>query len=350
MRFSSLLGGLVIFLFGGLFIFSACQSAPPHPTRIAFYHWQTQLAIDSSEQVVLDQLDAQRLYVKFFDVDWDAGQQALVPQAILRVATSTLDQVKEIVPTVFITNRSFQEASDQQQKELAVKVAAKLQQLITTLPEGIQVPEIQLDCDWSPSTQNAFFTFLENLKIALGTEVWPLSATIRLHQLADPESTGVPPVDKGMLMFYNMGEVAAWEESNSILNLAAAQPYLKQARNTYPLPLDVALPVFGWGVLFRDGNLHRLMNNLDEVAMQDTAQFEKLAPNRFRVRKNGYLEGRYLYKDDLIRLETIVPKALEASQVALTDYIDRAEFVVYYHLDAALLKTIPYAALEVGGD
>lgn len=336
--------------FFGLVVFSACQSVPPHRTSIAFYHWQTQLSIDSSEQVVLDQLDAQRLYVKFFDVDWDAGQQALVPQAILRVDARTLNRVKAIVPTIFITNRSFQEASDQQEKELASKVAAKIQQLITTLPEDIHIPEIQLDCDWSPSTQNAFFTFLGNLKIALGTEAWPLSATIRLHQLADPESTGVPPVEKGMLMFYNMGEVAAWEETNSILNLNAAQPYLQRARSTYPLPLDVALPIFGWGVLFRDGNLHRLMNNLDGAAMQDTAQFEKLAPNRFRVRKNGYLEGRYLYKDDLIRVETIVPKALEASQVALADYIDRAEFLVYYHLDAALLKTIPYATLEVGGD
>ncbi len=352
MRFSRYFGRSSVWWISGILLlfFSACQIAPQQPTSIAFYHWQTKLSVDSSQQLLLEHLDAQRLYVKFFDVDWDASQQALVPQAILRVDSNTLNQVKEIVPTIFITNRSFQEASDAQQKELAAKVATKIQQLMATLPAGIQIPEIQLDCDWSPSTRVAFFTFLENLKTAFGSEAWPLSATIRLHQLADPSTTGVPPVNKGMLMFYNMGEVADWEEINSILNLVAAEPYLNQARNTYPLPLDVALPVFGWGVLFRDGSLHRLMNDLDAGALQDTAQFEKLAPNRFRVRKNGYLEGRYLYKDDLVRIEGIAPKALESSQKTLAAYINRAEFVVYYHLDARLLKTIPYAALEVGGD
>jgi hypothetical protein len=336
-----ILSGLLLMLF-------ACGHKQKKPTAIAFYHWQTQLSLDTAQQELLDDLSVKRLYVKFFDVDWDASQQALVPQAILRLDSNTIRKgLTEIVPTVFITNRSFQEASMSQQTELAQKVAAKIQQLIQLLPGHIQIPAVQLDCDWTPSTQGAFFVFLENLKTAFGTDTWPLSATIRLHQLADPEGTGVPPVARGMLMFYNMGEVASWEEHNSILNLTAAQPYLKQARNSYPIPLDVALPVFSWGVLFRDGSLYRLMNNLDAIAMQDTMQFEKLSPERFRVRKNGYLQGRYLYKDDLIRIETVAPEQLQTSQNLLSLYLERAEFLAYYHLDATLLKKIPYAELEV---
>ena len=349
MRCSKLFGGFLVFWFGSL-LFSGCQTSSHQSTRMAFYHWQTQLSIDSNEQILLDRLDVDRLYVKFFDVDWDAGQQALVPQAILRVDSMTLQGVKTIVPTIFITNRSFQEASRQQQTELAVKVARKIQQLISFLPTEIQIPEIQLDGDWSPSTQAAFFSFLENLKSAFGTEDLIFSATIRLHQLADPKTTGVPPVDKGMLMFYNMGTVDSWEETNSILNFAAAQPYLQAAKKQYPLPLDVALPVYSWGVLFRDGSLHRLLNDLEVNALQDTSRFEKLAPNRFRVRKNGYLEERYLYQDDLIRIESIEPKALSNSREILEDYIDQADFLVYYHLDAKRLKTIPYAALEIARD
>lgn len=345
MRFSRIIFFLVI---SGLF--NACQLESDRSTRIAFYHWQTQLSIDSSQQALLNTLDVHRLYVKFFDVDWDADRQALVPQAILRVDSLNLKPVQAIVPTIFITNRSFQEATERQQKELAQKVAAKIQQLGTLLPKAMTIPEIQLDCDWTPSTQVAFFTFLENLKVALGAQAPPLSATIRLHQLADPETTGVPPVDRGMLMFYNMGEVASWEEPNSILNLPAAQPYLKKARDQYPLPLDVALPTFGWGVLFRDGRLYRLMNDLDQTVLQDSLQFEKLTPNRYRVRKNGYLEGRYLYKDDLLKLEGVETQVLQTSQDILTTYIDRAEFLVYYHLDAKRLKTIPHAALEARKD
>lgn len=338
MRYSSLILALSF-----LFLFACRQKETPRP---AFYHWQTRLAIDSTQSRLLHRLDAKRLYVKFFDVDWDADRRQLVPQAALRVDTNQLATVKEIVPCVFITNRSFIEAPADQLAALPAQVFRKVNQLNTQLPEQMIIRELQLDCDWSARSRAAFFDFLTKVRSQAEAAGWQLSATIRLHQLADPTGTGVPPVDRGMLMFYNMGTLASWQEHNSILNLEAALPYLSGRRARYPLPLDVAFPVFNWGVLFRDGAFVRLLNNLDTSILADEEQFEKLAAYRFRVRKNGYLKGSYVYKDDLIRIETVQPAQLRASRELLAPYLEAADYVSFYHLDASMLKQLPYADLE----
>lgn len=338
MRYSSLWLSLIF-----LFLFACRQKEKPLP---AFYHWQTQLAIDTTQETQLERLGVSRLYVKFFDVDWDAGRQQLIPKAALQVDTTRLTGLEEIVPCVYITNRSFLEATDAQLAQLPNQVYRKVEQLKQQLPADIQIRELQVDCDWSARTRAAFFDFLTEVRTQTEALGWQLSATIRLHQLANPEGTGIPPVDRGMLMFYNMGTLSSWEEHNSILNLETALPYLSGRRATYPLPLDMALPVFNWGVLFRDGRFTQLLNNLDTFQLRDSTRFEKLAPYRFRVRKNTYLQGSYIYQDDLIRIETVQPAQLAASRKMLAPYLNAADYVSFYHLDASALKQIPYADLE----
>lgn len=46
------------------------------------------------------------------------------------------------------------------------------------------VKEIQIDCDWTASTQEAYFEFLHYLKEKAKDKQIQLSATIRLHQLS----------------------------------------------------------------------------------------------------------------------------------------------------------------------
>lgn len=338
MRYSSLFWVLITLCL------SACrQKTEPLP---AFYHWQTQLALDAGQEARLEHLGVKRLYAKFFDVDWDAGRQQLVPKAQIKIDSNHLGGLEELVPCIYITNRSFLEATEEQIGQLSVQVFQKLNQLKEQLPVRIQIRELQIDCDWSGRTRSAFFDFLTEVRTQIEPLDWQLSATIRLHQVADPQGTGVPPVDQGMLMFYNMGTLSSWGEHNSILNLEAALPYLSGRRKDYPLPLDLALPVFNWGVLFRDGSFTRLLNNLDTIQLSDSVRFEKLAPYRFRVRKNTYLQGSYIYQDDLIRIETVHPAQLAASRKMLAPYLKSADYISFYHLDASALKQIPYADLE----
>ena len=91
-------------------------------------------------------------------------------------------------------------------------------------------------------------------------------------------------------MFYNMGEVADWNCENSILNQTDARAYLPNFRD-YPLDLDLVLPIFSWGVLYRQGRMIRLINNLRPEDLRDTTYFHEAANNRFEITKVRILTG-----------------------------------------------------------
>jgi len=229
-------------------------------------------------------------------------------------------------------------------EDLANKIFKKVNQLAEQFPL-LQVKEIQFDCDWSPKTKKKYFELLKKLRNHFGNKIL-FSATIRLHQVRYFKKTGVPPVDKGMLMFYNMGDVENPNTKNAILDLELARPYLTDFEK-YPLKLDLALPLFAWGVLFRDGKMIKLINNLHEENLKDEARFLKISPNHFQVVKSTYLEGQYLYRDDVIRLEAATVEQLEKTASFLNKIIDNQTLTVaFYHLDTATVKFFPHEKME----
>jgi hypothetical protein len=324
---------------------AGCRREGGRDVAPAFYHWRTQYALTPVEEAYLDSLEVEKLYVRFFDVDWDADYGGAVPLAVLN-AEGPWKTDLEIVPVIFITNRTLLQLPLEQVPELSRRIHRKLFELVTRFPPPSGIREIQFDCDWSGQTREKFFLLIEEFRKLQANPEMALSATIRLHQVRHFELTGVPPVDRGMLMFYNMGRLEDWDEPNSILNLEAARPYLENARR-YPLKLDLALPVFAWGVLFRQGRMIRLINNLHMEALTDTARFVKTAPNRFEVKKSTYLEGYYLYKGDQIRLEQIGHRSLTEAAVMLSRQLKNEPLTVaFYHLDTATIKHFPNEILE----
>lgn len=311
----------------------------------AFYHWQTQFNLSDFEKSYLDSLGVKKLYVKFFDVNWDANKKMPVPLALLESGKweDWKNGKLEMVPCVFITNRTFQNISEDKMEWFCERVKEKLVEL---KPDNLIFREIQFDCDWTASTRDRFFQFLTIFKKKMDASQLKTCATIRLHQFRDFESTGIPPVDRGMLMFYNTGDVENWDEENSILNLEVAEQYLVSG-NQYAVPLDIALPIFAWGVLFRDGVMIRLINNLIASDLQDTTRFRKIASNRFEIIKNTYLNGYYLYEKDRIRTESIDTALLTKTTDLLTKRIkNRNLTLAFYHLDTATIKHFPHEFLE----
>lgn len=320
---------------------SDCQS-PHEPSNVvvpAFYHWQTQLRLSSAEQNYLASLHVKKLYVKFFDVDWDETSRQPIPLASVEIDTIRLTGL-EIVPTIFITNRCLLNLPMLEVDSLAGRIFQKINSLAPNSPS-----EIQFDCDWTEQTQARFFALLTSFKERLAhrppTSVHSptlLSATIRLHQLKYSEKTGVPPVDRGMLMCYNMGDLDDWTTENSILDTEILKSYLSSSVN-YPLPLDMALPLFRWGVLFRDGRLVKLLKDLSEADLQDTSRFNKTATNRYEVKKSTYLQAHYLYAGDQLRLEAVSAEALAAA----TDLVNPLRSgppttIAFYHLDSTIVS------------
>lgn len=319
------------------FFTNSCQQQTVETTA-AFYHWQTNFELSKTETNYLQQLSIQKIYPKFFDVDWDFNQQepvALAPISIPSELPSALILI-EIIPTVFITNRTLVQLSPEQLPDLAAKIVQKL----TVQMEAFRVnkiQEIQLDCDWSQNTKTKYFRLLTLLNNAFEARGIYLSATIRLHQIKYAQKTGVPPVKRGILMYYNMGEVQKITTVNSILDNTIGAKYLSKLAD-YPLPLDIALPLFQWGVLFRKDKMIKLLNQLSTTELVDAQRFTQINKNHWEVIKSTYLNGVYLYKGDKIRLEkselTDLKKAAELLQKYLK--IDTRS-IVFYHLDSTVL-------------
>ncbi|MEM9887593.1 MAG: hypothetical protein AAF849_16985 [Bacteroidota bacterium] len=308
--------------------------------QTAFYHWKTNLAPSPVDQLYLDSLAVRKLYLKFFDVDWSPSHRQTVPSAEI-VWQATDWQDFEIVPTVFITNETFK----QLEEESLALFAEQVQKKIKTLSKNHPFQEIQIDCDWTQSTRDKYFQFLRLLKALFPKQ--SIFVTIRLHQIKYPKQAGVPPVSRGMLMYYNVGEIGQWESKNSIYEADIAADYIERLAD-YPLELDVALALFHWGLVFRDDALFKIVNHLSERDLKDATRFKHMADQRYKVVQNTYLNGHYLYIDDLIRLETINAQQLQAMvQQLSTKLAKNNRTVAFYHLDERVLSDWEWTALKV---
>ena len=321
---------LCTFLFLG-----SCQSKKVE-MKLAFYHWQTHLSLSEIEKKYIADLGVAKMYPKFFDVDWDFNQEEAIALATISVSTE-LPVELAIVPTVFITNRTLAQISADQLSDLAQKIKQKLIDRLILFPTH-SIKEIQFDCDWTQSTKTKYFELLRLLNQSFAPEGIDLSATIRLHQIKYVQKTGIPPVKRGMLMYYNMGSVQEETTQNSILDNAIGAKYVNQL-SRYPLPLDVALPLFQWGVLFRKDKMIKLLNQLSETALADSQRFTKSDKNHWEVIKSTYLNGVYLYKGDKIRLEKVEQDDLVAAASLLQQHLKAADrTIVFYHLDSTLVR------------
>ena len=336
----------IFFVFLCWSFFSSCVKKKVDST-ISFYHWKAEMDISQAEMEYMDSLSVQKLYVRFYDVKWDEEKKAAIPVSQLQWKFFDMGRKLEIVPVVFITNSSLQkQKNDRAVDSLAKNIAEKLSSMISKLDRGrFAVDEIQLDCDWSQETQSKYFRLIKQIKIYL-PEIKHFSATIRLHQVKYFTKTGVPPVDEGVLMFYNMGDLTKEKEKNSILNLEKAKSYLENF-DVYPLKLDVALPLFSWAVQLREGRVVQLINDLSAKELETNNNFKLTEQNRYIVTNSCYINGIYVYKNDQIRLEGIVADDLKQSVQLLKKAFAKKDFnLIFYHLDDYIVKSFNQQLLK----
>ncbi len=331
-------------LFLAFFAFS-CSGQPKQRTiSSGYYYWKTSFKLSSIEINHLKQLNVSDLFVRFFDVDWDEQSQQALPVAMINWKDTSKITLFNCIPTVFITNRTFSEINNKagHLEELASNIFNKIKALY---PDTQPIREIQIDCDWSVATQLSYFSFLNLLRKKLEPESILLSATIRLHQVKYAEKTGVPPVDRGMLMVYNTGQLADPKTENSILDFSTAQKYFLNFE-FYPLKLDIVLPVFSWGVVFRDQKMLKLLNEPVLAALSDTSRFKQMEGNWLKVVQSTYVNGHYLYANDRIRIEESKRETIVQTAKLLAQEIPRYPMrLCWYHLDST--TTIKHASTEL---
>jgi len=193
-----------------------------------------------------------KVYCRYFDVV--PGDDGPRPNATMAFE-GAFPKTVEVVPVVYIVNDCMGQPHD----GLAEKIVRRVSQMNDTnsLPAA---KELQVDCDWTMTTREAFFAFLEKLRALCHDRGMKLSVTIRLHQLSQP----VPPADRGVLMMYNTGDVTKLSVRKPILDIKDVMPYMRYLRG-YGMDLSTAYPLFNWHVLFRGGKYVGIMHGDDDL-------------------------------------------------------------------------------------
>ncbi len=330
-----------VFLLLAILLFSCQGKREPRQIEPSFYYWKSVLSLTEFENQKLDSLKVKTIYLKFFDVDWDEEGKKPVPVAKLQATSYKLKEGISIIPTIFITNACIQKIDSMQIE----KLAENIHNLITEIKQSNRFnsfSEIQIDCDWTAATKEKYFLLLKNFKLQnLGSR---LSCTIRLHQIKYITKTGVPPVDRGLLMCYNMGNLKNPATNNSIIETEELKKYIGSLGN-YPLPLDVAFPLFDWKVLYRNNFYTGLIQNLPETVF--TSSFAEKTGTRYHILKDTVLQGYELRKGDMIRDEQSDIKVVLASAKEVSKRLKNTQLrVSLYHLDSVILSKYTTHDLE----
>ncbi|WP_419677634.1 hypothetical protein ACN2EN_08255 [Aliarcobacter lanthieri] len=253
----------------------------------SFYFW------DSNYQ---EEITNEKMYIKILDIKYSTKLEIIKTNFIQ-------SPPKDFVPVIFITNKTLQKVD---YKELSNTILGLLKSF------NFNFNEIQIDCDWSDSSRSNFFLFLEDIKKNINKTI---SATIRLHQIKYFSKTGVPPVDYGVLMYYNMSNLGDFETKNYVLDNEIARKYHYNF-DIYPLKLKLALPLYSQAIQFRD---EKAINLFEGVNIEDFSEnFEQINENKYRVLNSHYFKGKYIYKNDILRFENVNEDELK---IALNDFL-----------------------------
>ncbi|MEO6303461.1 MAG: hypothetical protein ABIP51_09815 [Bacteroidia bacterium] len=310
------------------FSFYSCKK---NVSEASFYYWKTKFKISQTEKSALQQLNVNSLYVRFFDVDLEKESGKPIPVGVIEGLDSVPPNTK-IIPVVFITNRTFLNLSKEEVLLLAKNVVSK----INSIKKDCN--ELQFDCDWSGKTKTNYFLFLEEVKKLLSKNT-ALTCTIRLHQVKYALRSGIPPVDRGILMFYNIGDLYDQNEANSIYNSQNAKKYITFIKD-YKLPLDVALPVFRWFVHYRNNTVVGLITKDNMPKTNDTLYFSQLENNtKFNVRTDHLENGIFYRTNDVLKLETLNDEQLiEAAELVNENLKKEDRKIIFYDLDEDNIK------------
>lgn len=332
--------------------FSCCaQNQPPKQnTKNSFCYWKTSFSESKEDDSLFQKLNVHHIYLRFFDINWNPYSKEALPVSTLSQWNMVNAENKTFTPSIFITNAVLEHTTKGDLDTLAQRISKRVASTISNrlenddfgaydyidkhfkgmgnygdeeykekerLRDSIKkarytlfcstIKEILIDCDWTEKTKDNYFYLLSQLKKEM--KDYTISATIRLWQYKYSEKAGIPPVDRGLLMCYNMESHKKMEVENSIGSAEELAKYL--TNKDYRLDLDVVLPIFQWSVLFSNGQYKGIISDLgNNINLKDTALFLAAGENKYLFKQDMEVGEYYVRNGDEIRMERISPDEL----------------------------------------
>ncbi len=314
-----------------------------------FYYWKSATyELSGSEKKAIRDLEVEKLYVKFFEVEKSAVfGHAPVAKTGLRIynysskynyeqdsALSSVMERLEVVPTVFVRNEVLLDLTPAEVDTLADNMVYLIKRyFVKRIHSTSNFTEIQIDCDWTPKTQENYFRLLKEIKTRSEKK---LSCTLRLYPYKYPDKMGVPPVDKAMLMCYNLNNPLKFGDRNSIQDNEELESYLRGAE-VYPLHLDIALPLFSWIQVYQNGAFMGVLR-VDPEQVMGIAEY--VEPMWYEVRKETLIGDRLLRPGDMLKVEGATPEGNRETIRLLRKHVkfDKKTTITLFHLEDQYLN------------
>ena len=306
-----------------------------------FYYWKTTYNLAKTEQKAVKNNKTQRIYFRLCDIELGYDRKPH-PENVIMWKTEP-DTSLNYLPVLFIENDVFETLSTKDKlgnvtginKTLVNDLAKKIYRLAKSSMEyvGMELTELQLDCDWNATTKDAFFYCLESIKKEDSELV--LAATVRLYQLKYNDIAGIPPVDKAILMCYNMGDMYDAKGGNSIYDLDIIEEYLPKKQEYNDLPISIALPIYSWYLAYRNDQFKGIVRDLSKTEIEE--YFIKLDDTHYKCNTNDL--GKYrLQAGDILRFENITEKQLKLGKKMLVNKLPNWNSeIIYFDLDSSSL-------------
>lgn len=328
-----------------LFLLISCSNKQSASRRIerAYYYWRSGDATPN-ERKFLKQQSIQKLYVRLLDVDWNEAQGAIpLNGTSIEPIQYTLERYDsfpvQMVPVVFITNKTFDRINEADIPLLARRLVRRClpswdstdiryeqARFVGNYGGPARPKEIQFDCDWTVKTSSKYFQFLKEVRHLIPDSI-QISATIRLHQYKYPDKTGIPPVDRGMLMVYNISDPKQYTPGQSIFEAGKAKAYFTTGKK-YPLPLDIALPAWSWCLIYRNKQFYQIENGLGEADLKELSFLKPAGDHFYRVTQDTVYRDLFLRPGDEIKAEGIDEKTLQQAADLAAKAVNSDHFTV----------------------
>lgn len=320
----------------------SCKKTEHHQVIRSFCYWKTNFNINNYEDnPLIDSLKTTHMYVRFFDIGWNPLLHEALP-------IETINELEigersiQITPSIYITNEVIQQLNNEQLDTLCSRIIKRIEQIKTEklnyylnrnnphnkLPQ-VLINDLLIDCDWTEKTRDKYFYLLKALK----KSDYKISATIRLWQYKYMSKAGIPPVDRGLLMCYNMEDIKNYNAKNTIGSYQTLKSYL--THDEYQLKLDIALPIYSWTLLYTNKEFNDVCKEIDRNIISDTLNFKQLSENKYQAIQD--LEYYYcnIRNGDIIKIDLVNDKEMKDMIELIKDKIkiDNLTRVTFFSYD-----------------
>lgn len=324
----------IIFSFFILLSITSCSNYDRSQTNISFYHWKSKAVFKKSYQKALEITETKKIYLHYFDIEnvnevsWN--NDGIFPTYVIKSVTPEYQKF-EIIPVVYIANSVFK-TIDLDIEDLSIRIKELINQ-ISKDQFNREIKQIQIDCDWTESTRGGYFKLLNQLQ-----NYFEIDVTIRLHQIKYKQKTGIPPVKKGTLMLYNVGDLNN-KQQNSTLEPSIVKQYVNR-KTDYPLELNLGLPLFSQTVITNNNDEIKIIKNTERDKLESDNHFKKIDKLNLEVVKDTLYKGFFLAKGYNLKFEEIDENKITSSYKIIKESNLNINELIFFHLDEKSLSKI----------